>query len=87
MPCRHALTIANPSMKKGSEPEAHRKLMQNGVIYPWDDQSKHEAGGAVGAFKYRHKTREGHYEDSLPTLSQEIRTVSTSRRPSILADL
>lgn len=26
---------------------------------------------SVAAFKYRHMTREGHYEDSLPTLNEE----------------
>lgn len=32
----------------------------------------------VAAFKYRHKTREGHMEDSLPTLNTDVRNVSSS---------
>jgi hypothetical protein len=32
----------------------------------------------LAAFKYRHQTREGHMEDSLPTLNQDVRDVSLS---------
>jgi len=30
----------------------------------------------LAAFKYRHQTREGHMEDSLPTLTQDVRDAS-----------
>jgi hypothetical protein len=39
-------------------------------VDPWSSHS------AVAAFKYRHKTREGHYEDSLPALNEDVRNVS-----------
>ncbi|ORX38161.1 hypothetical protein BD324DRAFT_619807 [Kockovaella imperatae] len=59
--------------RKASEPEPHRQLMANGVINPWDDQSKHDTHpSAVAAFKYRHKNRDGVYEDSLPALNTEV---------------
>ena len=51
-------------------------MQQHGLINPWDDSNKHETRSKVAEFKYRHKTREGHYEDSLPTLNQDTIKVS-----------
>jgi hypothetical protein len=48
-----------------------RKLQQHGMVNPWDDSNKHDTRSKVAEFKYRHKTRDGHYEDSLPTLNQD----------------
>lgn len=53
--------------------------MANGIVNPWDDQAKHDvAPGSVAAFKYRHRTRDGHYEDSLPALNSETKVVRTT---------
>jgi hypothetical protein len=54
--------------------------MANGIVNPWDDQAKHDvAPGSVAAFKYRHRTRDGHYEDSLPALNSETKVVRMVR--------
>jgi hypothetical protein len=62
--------------------------MANGIVNPWDDQAKHDvAPGSVAAFKYRHRTRDGHYEDSLPALNSETKVVRTIRtQVTIVAD-
>lgn len=49
----------------------------HGLVTPWDETNKLDTHPSkVAEFKYRHKTRAGHYEDSLPTLSTETIKVS-----------
>ncbi|WVW85253.1 hypothetical protein I302_107291 [Kwoniella bestiolae CBS 10118] len=60
-------------MTKASEPEPTRKLMSTGMVNPWDAQNKQDLGPSQTAqFKYRYKTRDGHYEDAHPTLNQTV---------------
>jgi hypothetical protein len=49
----------------------------HGMVAPWDETNKHDTHPSkVAEFKYRHKTRDGHYEDSLPTMSSDTVSVS-----------
>lgn len=74
--CRQYILIISTSKATGTDlPE--RKLQMHGMVNPWDDQNKHETLSKVAEFKYRHKTRDGHYEDSLPTLNQDTIKVSS----------
>ncbi|KAL7424778.1 hypothetical protein Q5752_000462 [Cryptotrichosporon argae] len=63
-------------MKKNTEPEPARKLMSRGVVNPWDSVDKHDTHPSqVASFKYRYKTRDGHMEDSHPTLNEDVRNL------------
>ncbi|WVQ74169.1 hypothetical protein IAR50_003762 [Cryptococcus sp. DSM 104548] len=58
---------------KSTEPEPHRKLMSTGMVQPWDNASQHDTHpSSVAQFKYRYKTRDGHFEDAHPTLNQTV---------------
>ncbi|WVR09315.1 hypothetical protein IAU60_006380 [Kwoniella sp. DSM 27419] len=60
-------------MTKASEPEPARKLMSTGMVNPWESSDKHDTHPSqVAQFKYRYKTRDGHYEDSHPTLNSSM---------------
>ncbi|WWD19360.1 hypothetical protein CI109_103819 [Kwoniella shandongensis] len=61
---------------KASEPDATRKLAQTGMVQPWDNAAKHDTHpSSVAQFKYRYKTRDGHYEDAHPTLNQTVESL------------
>ncbi|RSH85712.1 hypothetical protein EHS25_003853 [Saitozyma podzolica] len=63
-------------MTKSAEPDAQRSLVRGGMVNPWESTDKQDTHpSAVAAFKYRHKTREGHYEDSLPALNEDVRNL------------
>lgn len=62
-------------------------LEDTGFFRAWWDLSRGISGdrsrsrtlltnSQLASFKYRHQTREGHMEDSLPTLTQDVRDVS-----------
>ncbi|KAK1920996.1 hypothetical protein DB88DRAFT_501821 [Papiliotrema laurentii] len=72
--------------KKSTQPDAARQLMRHGVVNPWDDESKHDTGGAVANFKYRYRTREGHYEDHAPALNTEVRTLKNAAKHKFSAN-
>lgn len=62
-------------------------MQTNSVVQPWEANTDthpryvislivHDLTiSATAAFKYRYKTRQGHMEDSLPTLNEDTRTV------------
>ncbi|WVO14591.1 hypothetical protein L204_102226 [Cryptococcus depauperatus] len=59
--------------KKSTEPDATRKLMASGMVNPWDSSEKLDTHpSSVAQFKYRYKTRDGHFEDGYPTLNQTV---------------
>ncbi|ORY32148.1 hypothetical protein BCR39DRAFT_524347 [Naematelia encephala] len=56
-------------MSKTTEVEPHKKLVRDGIVHPWDDASKHDTHPSqLAAFKYRYKTRQGHFEDADPAM-------------------
>ncbi|WWC90370.1 uncharacterized protein L201_005303 [Kwoniella dendrophila CBS 6074] len=60
-------------MTKASEPEPTRKLMAEGMVNPWDANKKQDLMPSQTAqFKYRYKTRDGHFEDAHPTLNHTV---------------
>ncbi|WVF67680.1 hypothetical protein IAT40_002439 [Kwoniella sp. CBS 6097] len=60
-------------MTKASETEPQRKLMADGMVNPWDNKNQHDTHPSqVAQFKYRYKTRDGHFEDAHPTLNQTV---------------
>lgn len=62
-------------MTKASNPDPAKAFMQtNSVVQPWEANTDTHPS-ATAAFKYRYKTRQGHMEDSLPTLNEDKRTV------------
>ncbi|RXK36931.1 hypothetical protein M231_05764 [Tremella mesenterica] len=73
-------------MSKASEPEPHRALVQNGMVNPWDHKDSHDVHpSSTAMFKYRHKTREGHMEDSLPALNEDVRKLKEGLNPKFKA--
>ncbi|WRT68731.1 uncharacterized protein IL334_005711 [Kwoniella shivajii] len=63
-------------MTKASEPDATRQLMATGVVNPWDNKNKHDVHPSQTAqFKYRYKTRDGHMEDSHPTMNHTVQSL------------
>lgn len=59
--------------KKSAEPEPVKKLVSTGIVNPWDSADKLDTyPSSVAQFKYRYKTRDGHYEDAYPTLNQSM---------------
>ena len=78
---QHTIDSANSSSasKATNTDGPERTLQMHGMVNPWDSTDKHETHPSkVAEFKYRHKTREGHYEDSLPVLNQETIKVGLS---------
>jgi len=70
-------------MNKAADRDPAKKFMQGGTtVQPWEDSSKLDIQPSqVAAFKYRYKNREGVMEDSLPTMNEDVRTLSSDYHP------